>query len=271
MADTLRQQQVNKDLAKKLKLEKTFKPEVISIFQSILSGFKTAVFMTGVAPDAAFYRDRWSAILKKHYERTQKKFRISVSLENKQAETEEDLTAELLFLLTNWTNENGKIVSDILTQTTQNNMNDAINQARNILIKDEERVDNRSLARLATIILRRKFSGRVEGIITSETQFAAENTKNTTADVFNEGIQRRGRLPVSVVTKSWHTVGDKLVRPTHKAANNQNRIAKQAFDVGSQKLMFPGDKSLGATAKETSNCRCSSVLFVAGNMLNFHQ
>jgi uncharacterized protein with gpF-like domain len=60
------------------------------------------------------------------------------------------------------------------------------------------------------------------------------------------------------VKKKWVTVGDDKVRPAHRVANGQIKPINQPFIVAGEKLMFPGDTSLGASIKNVANCRCNA-------------
>lgn len=57
--------------------------------------------------------------------------------------------------------------------------------------------------------------------------------------------------------KIWDTMGDKRVRHTHSEANNQMVGIFETFKVGGYELSFPRDGSLGASADEIDNCRCT--------------
>lgn len=57
--------------------------------------------------------------------------------------------------------------------------------------------------------------------------------------------------------KVWLSGRDPRVRPDHEDADGQEVSLDQPFKVGGHRLMFPGDRSLGAPASQISNCRCS--------------
>lgn len=57
--------------------------------------------------------------------------------------------------------------------------------------------------------------------------------------------------------KQWLTMGDSRVRLTHQEAAGQIRLLEEPFLVGNSFLMFPQDSSLGASASEIVNCRCT--------------
>lgn len=59
--------------------------------------------------------------------------------------------------------------------------------------------------------------------------------------------------------KVWDATGDVRTRTDHGLADNQERALDQPFNVGGSLLMFPGDRSLDASASQTIQCRCQAV------------
>ncbi len=57
--------------------------------------------------------------------------------------------------------------------------------------------------------------------------------------------------------KTWIDVGDKRERKTHLEVGGTTILINEPFSVGDSLLMFPTDHSLGASADEIVNCRCS--------------
>lgn len=62
--------------------------------------------------------------------------------------------------------------------------------------------------------------------------------------------------------KEWLTTLDGRERPAHHDVNDQMRKMVEAFDVNGEQLRFPGDSSLGATAGNIVNCRCTQTYAV---------
>ncbi len=70
--------------------------------------------------------------------------------------------------------------------------------------------------------------------------------------------------------KSWRDTGDPKVRRFHREATRDNKdvpfeepyIVRSSRTGLEQRLMFPGDRSLGADTATTINCRCDSVVRV---------
>lgn len=59
--------------------------------------------------------------------------------------------------------------------------------------------------------------------------------------------------------KTWKTMKDKYVRHTHVEVDDKKINIFEPFKVGNSELMFPKDMSLGASANEIVNCRCSII------------
>lgn len=57
--------------------------------------------------------------------------------------------------------------------------------------------------------------------------------------------------------KTWHAIMDKRTRDTHRDINMTTIPIGDPFEVGDSLMMFPRDESMGATAGEIVNCRCS--------------
>ena len=56
--------------------------------------------------------------------------------------------------------------------------------------------------------------------------------------------------------KIWIATPDGRARDAHIAAGGQRRRLDQAFNVGGERLQYPGDSTLGASAAMVINCRC---------------
>lgn len=66
-----------------------------------------------------------------------------------------------------------------------------------------------------------------------------------------------GALKTSQAVRVWESASDRRTRDTHRAMEGQRVGLDEAFETGDgEKMLFPGDTSLGATAHNTINCRC---------------
>lgn len=247
---------VQEQADEKMRLEKTFAPEVKRLFALISADFLRGVASTGQPPNMNRYLPAWQNILDQHYARTQNKFTGMTGLEPPPEDTENLFALALL----KWRDDNTQSQSELITQTTIKNVNDSLELGRQALVQADEEVTNRMLAASSTAILKRKFAGRVDGIVMSETQGAAESTKFAEAEV-SDGLRPRvlgGGAVVTTVSKTWRTVGDTTVRDIHKRANGQRVRLTEPFIVNGEQLMHPGDTSLGASAGNVVNCRCGT-------------
>jgi uncharacterized protein with gpF-like domain len=68
--------------------------------------------------------------------------------------------------------------------------------------------------------------------------------------------KRHLQLSKTQATHTWDATLDEKTRPHHYEADGQTVMIDEPFIVAGEKLMFPGDDSLGATAKNLLNCRC---------------
>jgi hypothetical protein len=61
------------------------------------------------------------------------------------------------------------------------------------------------------------------------------------------------------ITKNWLATNDLRTRDSHSVANFTQKDIEYAkpFIVGGAELMYPGDTSLGAPAREIVRCRCT--------------
>lgn len=255
--------QVASDLRNKLKLEATFRPEVKRLFSLMLKDFTATVVSMGLPPPASAYRREWKALISNHHKRTQRVFSGAVEEQQKALMlgwerkqfgflTEEEQEELIALGLLNWREENSALSSIEITTTNQKNFNQSIAEANQIIEDQELPRDNKTLALTAVALLRRKFRGRTEGIVSFETQSAAESTKQIEA----EGLSER----VEEAIKKWRTVGDDKVRTSpfnHRAANLQAVKLSENFIVSGELLRYAGDRSQGASIGNIANCRCS--------------
>jgi hypothetical protein len=255
---------LNDQLALKLKLERIFNREVRSLFNRIRVGYRIGV-STGNTVRAQAYAPAWQALLEKHYARTQRAFNGIVKEDTKQEDERND---EVLAALMAWNLTSAQTVTREIINTTQNNMDTSLSQARQALSDEGNfQYSQRELALVSAVILDRKFKGRETTIVVTNTQQAAESTKligaygeaglDPMAAVTRERVVAVGATLLA--KKNWFDVGDKDVRRGHHASEVAQVQIWEPFTVNGEKLMYPGDSSLGASAVNVINCRCSSL------------
>jgi len=91
-------------------------------------------------------------------------------------------------------------------------------------------------------------------------EYGEDYTSQEIADDSRKGIPSAALiLALDNSTKQWQTQGDSKVRIAHQEADGQEVGINDFYMVMGQMLMYPGDSSMGASASNVCNCRCSSV------------
>ena len=255
-------------LKMKMKLEKTFRPDIRSVFNSMLQDFRVSVARSGLPVDAMAYEGAWTAILDKQYRRVQRAFTggVGISKSYKQEDDEDEIDEELLAAaLMAYREQNIPNQTAFITNTNMNDMRDAIRMAQEEARLEDVTLTNAELALAAAAILRRKFNSRVNRIATQETETVAEATKFIEAEVASDLTPTILGGSVAAVTetlKKWHNMGDSKVRRPpqsqfdHWSVGGQTVGLLEPFIVSGERLMYPKDTSLGASFGNVVECRC---------------
>ena len=223
-------------------------------FNKIAKDTKKHYVATNNIMQVIAYTTAFAETLENHYQRVAKIFAKRINT------ADIKLTTDELIDLENKIARDAKLNADqstaqILT-TIQKDINESFEKARVDALQKQEVLTNRQLAANATAKFRRKAMSRAKRTIPiTETQEAAEKTKLT---VFNAHHHSRNKPADKNAIKTWHTVGDERVRHAHRAANLQTQQLSNPYIVMGERLMQPGDSSLGASPENTINCRCSS-------------
>lgn len=234
----------------KIKLENTLKREINTVFNFMIMAFKLSIFRRELF-NVYDYRSLWRDLLIKHYKRVQRNF---LNIHTKKQLLAENLQEQNIALaLEVWSQELAEKTADDITKTNLMDVRKAMEQAQEESIK--ERLTPMELALAAAVILKRRFKSRMTNIVTTETNSAAENTKIVEASLKSEIIS--GVVAARLTQKIWTNVGDSRVREAHVAAGGQVRKLNEPFSVGGELLMYPSDRSFGASIGNIANCRCS--------------
>lgn len=132
----------------------------------------------------------------------------------------------------------------------------AVDEEKSVLYREFERKDSLGTftIRLATKLVEqaKKAMAAVKNKIPS---IANVQTQEPAEEAIYEWVE--DHKADSTVINVWSTMMDERVRDWHQEAEGQERRVDQPFDVGGEKLRFPGDTSLGASLRNTINCRCA--------------
>lgn len=281
------------ELAKKVKLEARMQTELRELFKIISVDFAALYSQTGAVPNAQTYAPDVRGIVSRQYRRVATAFTGSIVVflrEASKAEKEQiikDLKLiadarlvtldELIDELENnttlkigqFTAQRTDFDTASITRTTQKQLDKSVTKTRNILRDDLGREPTRQeIAAKASKDFRESSFNRVGTIAATTTQGAAEGIKQIEREEFlnvrNSFESVELGLGQIEPKDTWITQGDSFVRTSpfnHLAADFQER-ENGVFNVSGQQLKFPGDRSLGASAGNTINCRCSAVTVI---------
>lgn len=120
-------------------------------------------------------------------------------------------------------------------------------------IETGEPVPAETVGRAARQYRNRLLALRGETIGRAESLTALRAAKH---EAYLQAVER-GEIAEADVRRIWRDSSDLRVRHTHRRLDGDSVGLRQAFvSPSGARLMFPGDRSLGAPASETINCRC---------------
>jgi len=124
----------------------------------------------------------------------------------------------------------------------------------------------REFSKQMDIAFAQSSEGRSQVIAITETTNSSNFAIQTEAEVIvapqNRDEAIAAGIAVALLWQVWSTQRDNVVRATHVAADRQRVRIGAPFRVGGSLLKHPGDNSLGAPAKETTNCRCFVIIIL---------
>ena len=267
-------QHANNERRLKMSLEQVLIPQLQKLFDKFMRDFRIQFKKTATVLNAHSISPELNKLLTIAYKRTAAAFtenftifnsKLAVHLQELKQDAATDAdnnrkieAAILAFILATIPIQSRFILNttnDQLARTIQKTVSDA-EQTGEVL--DVSQIADRAFESYNQIL-----SSRIGLIATFETQNSAEEAKSQVAQQLNISTAtpstRTPIAPPPVSTKVWVAVLDSKTRSAHAFADGQERNANEPFDVMNQKLMRPGDTSLGATAANVMECRCSAI------------
>lgn len=231
----------DRDLRKKLVFEQEFLPAIQRTFRAERKLFRNLIISMGLTPETRLLSSIWLDPLTAQYDSVATEFAaLSETIEAMPL-----LRANVNLQKFIETSAIGS-ASDIST-TSARDMRLSSALAVEMLREEQQTVTNAAVAAAGSRILARKQKGREGAITVTETQQAAEGGKAIGANARELEI------------KVWQTVQDSRVRPAHMTANGQRSTISGAFVVDGERLLYPGDRSLGASVGNVAYCRCAAI------------
>lgn len=287
-----REQQATDDFNLKLKLEPPAARQFRGVLRNMASDLEDVFAATGTVIDAENYRDDFIGILRPLYRKTS--FAFGNQLEddiNANINNDDHFPVAALALLASTGNRTlreqaalfrafkGARMLDfinnsvperatLITRTNQDELNRAVANATQDIVDSDAPVTRQAIGAKAAQNFRESslFRGRL--IAATEIQNAAEGSKRIEVQAFEDTIEPVSDRVTIEKFKEWHTRGDAEVRTAHRAADLQRRDFDEPFEVANESLNFPGDTSLGASAGNTINCRCSAIYLLEGEVVD---
>lgn len=268
-----------RELRTKLQLEAGFVRRWRRVERALLRTLASSLDVASVVPDLrTLTLELAQPALLSHYRKVSSVFVRNIS---DQLPEEQRLTAEEEQILrdgleAHWPERalaSSRAIADTNTSDAEQAVRIATVERERLLAQQGESMNQRTFAVVAAAAFDRRLKGRTTGIVMLETQGPAELVKAAEAGILvsapvglasfatnvveaiRNRLSRHRRAPV----KEWVTMGDSRVRPGHRAADSQQVPSDQPFMVAGERLMHPGDRSLGASIGNVINCRCSAV------------
>lgn len=280
-----------KDTAKKMRLEVKLASKLKRFYSKIATQFKKQLANNGGTLFAMQFEQELRNILRVHYNQVFSAFcgdfsdnlKASIDdLETKQHENGEQESAAAIAIAAaavkpsrvgrevratrdEYVSERVAAQSRLILKTIQEDLNSSAARRRSEALAAlgiGVLITNNEVAKQAAIDFREKTQSKPDIIAMTETQDAGEEAKKVEAQKTVE-IAAGIIGAIAVLRKIWVTVGDSVVRPAHVSADGQEQLAIHPFLVGGEKLDRPGDTSMGASAGNVINCRCSADYFIS--------
>ncbi len=274
--DAERQAQADKELALKVTLEKPLERELNAFFSQIAADLRIQYAATGTAISASSYEPQLDAIILTNNINTSRRFSDTLSSTAVSDKTTEVAiaiaaiaafrgvtTEEHLLNIQNEVNNDSRSIlrkeaavsAREVTETIQKDVDSAIAKSQ-----VEEDLDRGERAKKSSEDFKKRSVSRAATIATTETQGAAEGTKDIERQVFmrenNALAATLAGVAAIKIQKWWMTRGDSKVRPEHVAADGQQAVDGY-FSVGGELLRYPKDPN--GSPSNVINCRCSAI------------
>jgi hypothetical protein len=213
--------------------------------------------------------DRLEPILREHYANVGSHFsdrmteQMPIDVETTQDERDL-IESSLLFLFVKRAKEQSRHISETTQSAADTAWLSAKEEADQIIREGGLPLSRHEQAATAGALFDRTQRGRRGAIACLETQASAETAKQVEVEglagfsAVIVGIVG-GSATATVMPKEWVSQGDSVVRDNHLDADSQRVDAGAPYVVGGERLMFPGDTSLGASVSNVINCRCASI------------
>jgi hypothetical protein len=248
----------------KLTLELALYGSLLPIFRGFSTDLRKHYAKHGNMIHTHDFRADVKKKLEKHYNKVSEKFAKTIVNKIGKPDNHDQIIVSILTKTDIHNQLRAAESAKIIANTTHQDMIESIIQAINEVKTKGEQITSKNVANIAEIRLKKKMHGRLTTIATTETNNPAEHTKQTEIDYLNhhDAIIKNEKIREKTKKKQWLAILDKVTRETHAESDMQIVDFNDAYIVDGEKLMYPGDMSLGASIGNTINCRCSSIIII---------
>lgn len=238
---------VLKELPIILKSEEDLRKDLNKIFDEIEEEYFVLLLLGFKLPRFNVYENKMAEILKKNYLKIGNKFKNTL---RKRFNIRGVSDVNIDFALNKFATEESKEISNLIIKTTNKVSINEIEKIEKELIATEMLVNDKEKAKLASENFKQRNNNRINSIAETETGKMAERSKLTEAETL-------AQANIIKTEKVWSAILDKATRPHHAAVDGQVKPLNEPFVVNGELLKVPRDRSLGASASNIINCRCS--------------
>lgn len=225
------------------------------IMRIIADEFEVSYAQKRVVPDIKKYQNDIASQLKLIYIKIANNFKSNFRQPRK-ALSSDEISRRIDAQLTHHISQHSKKQSEFIIMTLEDMLEADVNE---IIIEGATQgisMTRAEIAREAARKFKREGSNHSDTIGTTEYTHMRGYTPILEGQVLKE-------TGTASVKKIWHSTLDMVTRPAHIFADGQITEVEDPFIVGAQKMMFPGDDSLGADAGNIINCRCEPEIIEA--------
>lgn len=300
-----REEAAERDLAEKLKLEPGLEESMAAIFLLMMFRARDSFVNNQDMNIFDSFRADVEQILRNHYIVVEDTFKTQIrqSIANYIGYpiAFDKATREVDQELKRFRDEQSSISSRQIIDTVNKDYSKYLLAAVLFYAKNNIDPTNEQIIDKANELFQRTIDYRSQRVAVTETQTAAENTKFTEivilgsilatinalsirenltqeqiARILSTGkgpeiqeylLEDQGNIQY-LITKDWAGILDDLIRDWHLEADGQRRNSDEYFIVMGEQLMYPGDRSRGASPENVCNCRCSAIYRI-GNVYLF--
>lgn len=260
-----------RQLNAKIQLDSKVRKKAEKLLKQMARDFEKFYAEKGAMFDLSIYADKWRKLLLNHYKDVQDEF-MGLASEELDLQMSKDKLLLFLLALQIMREQRANASSRQIIDTSTEQIQESVDKAQLQIQQEGIAANDGLVAALAFEIFGRKIESRATTIAMTETQYAAETTKNVEADCLTnnrnnflaQAVEKDASLAVSSYManapisyeKEWLSALLPTTRPAHAAAHGQKVAPNELFYVGGEYLKYPGDTSMGATAGNVVNCYC---------------